>query len=118
DEKAMLLGKAIMTKNDTDRFEFMQLVEKKNEQIIELEKSMSEKHIVEKLSSKLHLSELIENGKSNYDIGNFAKVLNVQDMGRNKLFNWMRSKKLLMKDNVPYQQYLKYFDVIPVIHNG
>lgn len=117
EEKAMMLGKAIMAKSDIERIEFMQLSEAKNEQIIQLEKSISEQHIVEKLSSKLHMSELIENSKSNYDISKFTKILDVKGLGRNKMFEWLRENKLLMNDNVPYQQYAQYFSVIPVVND-
>ena len=38
------------------------------------------------------------------------------DIGRNRLIKFLKEKKILMKDNTPYQQYLdrKYFDVIKV----
>ena len=38
------------------------------------------------------------------------------DIGRNRLIKFLKDKKVLMKDNTPYQQYLdrKYFDVIKV----
>lgn len=49
------------------------------------------------------------------DIGTFAKLIQDEGikMGRNKLFNWLRENKYLMKDNMPYQQYIdrEYFEV-------
>lgn len=115
EEKAMLLGKTIMSASDSEKIELLQMVENKNNQIIELEKSMSESATIEKLSSKLELADAIENSKSNYDIGKLSKVLNIKGIGRNKMFEWMKDTKLLMKDNSPYQQYMEYFSVIPVI---
>jgi len=118
EEKAFLLGKAIMSVSDADKVEFMQLAEKKTNQIIELEKSMSEKDIVEKLSSKLTLAEMIENSKSNYDVDSFSKILNIKGLGRNNMFKWMKENKMLMSNNKPYQHYMIYFSVIPVTKNG
>ncbi len=42
-------------------------------------------------------------------IGEAAKILKI---GRNSLFKILREKKILMLDNTPYQQYMKYFTVI------
>lgn len=48
-------------------------------------------------------------------MANLAQDENI-DIGRNRLINFLKEKKILMKDNTPYQQYLdrKYFDVIKV----
>jgi len=50
------------------------------------------------------------------DIGELAKVLHNEhiNIGRNKLFEWLRNNKILMSNNTPYQKYIEsnYFDVI------
>ncbi|MCM1334169.1 MAG: phage antirepressor KilAC domain-containing protein [Bacteroides sp.] len=50
------------------------------------------------------------------DVGEFAKIVKNEhiDIGRNRLFAWLREKKYLMDNNTPYQKYLdqKYFEVI------
>lgn len=50
------------------------------------------------------------------DMKTMAKLLkdNKIDIGRNRLFEFLRIKKILMKDNQPYQQYVDagYFKVI------
>ena len=50
------------------------------------------------------------------DMKTMAKLLkdNSIDIGRNRLFEFLRIKKILMKDNQPYQQYVDagYFKVI------
>lgn len=52
------------------------------------------------------------------DIGEFAKIAKneVVDMGRNRLFAWLRHNGYLMNNNTPYQKYLDngYFEVIEV----
>lgn len=56
------------------------------------------------------------------DVGEFSKILkkNNIDMGRNKLFRWLRDNKYLMSGNIPYQQYIdrKYFQVIEVFEHN
>ena len=56
------------------------------------------------------------------DIGSVAKVLNIPNMGRNKLFSFLREKKVLNKRNEPYQEYVDkgYFRQIETSweHNG
>ncbi|WP_176121907.1 phage antirepressor KilAC domain-containing protein, partial [Clostridium beijerinckii] len=46
--------------------------------------------------------------------GHVAKVLGIRRMGRNRLFALLRDKKVLDKNNIPYQQYvdLGYFRVL------
>jgi len=51
-----------------------------------------------------------------YDIGTYAKILESKELGRTRLFAWLKDKKILMSNNVPYQAYTKYFKVIPVIN--
>lgn len=118
EEKALFLAKAIMSNSESDKFEFLDLAERKTNQIIELEKSKSEQVIVEKLSSKLTLADMIENSKSNYDVDSFSKILGINGLGRNNMIKWMKESKLLMENKKPYQQYMKYLSVIPVITNG
>lgn len=116
EKKASALGMSIMSQKDEDKLKYMNLVEECNVQILELEKLLSKEEVVKDLQSKIHISELIENAKSNYDIGIFSKVLDVNGMGRNNLFKWLKEQKILDKNNVPYQHYMKYFKVIPVIN--
>ena len=43
-----------------------------------------------------------------------AKVLAIKGMGRNNLFEFLRGKKVLQPNNIPYQQYVdrEYFRVL------
>lgn len=53
------------------------------------------------------------------DVGEFAKIVKNEsiDIGRNRLFEWLRNNKYLMTNNTPYQKYLdnEYFKVKEVI---
>lgn len=48
-----------------------------------------------------------------------AKVLNYKGLGRNKLFQYLRDKGILMSNNTPYQRYVDagYFRVIKTTWN-
>lgn len=111
EDKATLLGKSIMAKNETDRIDLARMVEDKNRRIILLEKTQSEKEIIAKVQDKINIADGLGSAKGNIDMGDFAKVLGVKDMGRNNLFKWLREQQILKSDNVPYQQYMKYFFV-------
>jgi len=49
------------------------------------------------------------------DMGKMAKLLKDEhiNIGRNRLFNWLRKKEILMKNNMPYQRYIdgEYFQI-------
>ena len=66
-------------------------------------------------------AETIIQSSDSIDIGTFAKVVKDENipLGRNKLFDWLRINKMLMKNNVPYQRYIdnKYFEVIEYTYN-
>lgn len=53
------------------------------------------------------------------DIGQCAKILNVHGIGRNKLFEILRQKKILNERNQPYQKYVDcgYFRIIETSFN-
>lgn len=68
---------------------------------------------IEKLKPAAEFAYQICSSKDAIDIGNCAKVLN-RNIGRNNLFEFLRNKKVLQQDNIPYQKYidLGYFRVI------
>lgn len=63
----------------------------------------------------------ISSSSDSIDVGTFAKLVKDEgiNMGRNRLFDWLRSNRYLMKDNVPYQKYIdnKFFEVIEYSFN-
>lgn len=67
----------------------------------------------EEMKPKADSYDHFMNGKNNQDMNEVAKSLNV---GRNKLFAFLRRKEVLMKNNLPYQRYKNcdYFDVIEI----
>lgn len=66
------------------------------------------------LKPKAEFFDAVAGSKSAIAIGDVAKTLGIDGIGRNNLFQILRDRKILMRDNKPYQQYIDagYFRVI------
>ena len=77
---------------------------------------------VTEMKPKAEFYDDVTGSTDTIDIGSVAKVLNIPNMGRNKLFSFLRESKLLNKRNEPYQEYVDkgYFRQIETSweHNG
>lgn len=59
------------------------------------------------------------NAKKDISMGEFAKLTEKEfGIGRNKMFELLRNLGILMKNNLPYQQYMKYFTITEGTKNG
>lgn len=80
--------------------EALMLALEQQEQIEKLEaKQLEDKPKVE------FYNDVIES-KDTVDMATVAKVLNIKNIGRNKLFEILRDEKILMQNNQPYQKYI------------
>ena len=63
---------------------------------------------------KVEFFDAVAESKDAIEIASVAKVLNVPGVGRNKLFEFLRNHKVLMRNNQPYQKYIDcgYFRII------
>lgn len=118
DTKKMLLGSIFLEKDDSNRMELMCQVEKINDQLIENAKTLAKEETIEKFKDIVTIADKFTNSKKCYDIGLFAKILDIPNMGRNKLYKWMREEKILQNNNAPYQNMMDKFKVIEVENNG
>lgn len=77
----------------------------------ELEKAKSE--IIE-LRPKAEFFEIVAESESLIEMTSVAKTLNFKEMGRNKIFEFLRGQYIVRYNNEPYQQYVDagYFKVI------
>lgn len=68
----------------------------------------------ERMKPKEEFFDDVTASKDAIDIGQVAKVLNFQGIGRNKLFEILRNNGILKQNNEPYQKYIDcgYFRVI------
>lgn len=73
------------------------------------------------LKPKAENYDLFLTTENSKDIGEFAKSIQVSKnnkiLGRNKIFDYLRNKGLLMESNIPYQRFItqKLFKVIEVV---
>ena len=69
---------------------------------------------VKLLEPKAQFYDDVAGSKDSIEMGHVAKVLGIRRMGRNRLFSLLRDKKILDKNNIPYQQYvdLGYFRIL------
>lgn len=88
------------------------------EALLELVAAIDEKEKLEKKmiedKPKIEFYEAVANSKTAIPMDQVAKVLNMQGIGRNKLFDVLRNQKILQKNNIPYQKYVDcgYFRVV------
>jgi BRO-like protein len=85
-----------------------------------LEEIEKENKQIEEMQPKVEFADtFLLNAKKDISMGEFAKLTEKEfGIGRNKMFELLRNLGILMKNNLPYQQYMKYFNVIEGIRNG
>ena len=122
DTRAITLGRMFMAvDDDLKRQEYFLESERLNKEIHKIENRLSTVKALDSVKSELAIAETFTQSNGTWDIGVVAKILNIKGLGRNNFFDWMRSKKIIMKDStVPYQSFMKYFEVKPVVnkYNG
>jgi phage antirepressor YoqD-like protein len=69
---------------------------------------------VQVLTPKAQFYDDVAGSKDAIEMAHVAKVLSIKGYGRNNLFDFLREKKILDKDNIPYQKYVDtgYFRVL------
>ena len=88
-------------------------IERKN---LELQE---QKKIILEQQPKVEFYDDVAGSKDAVAMKEVAKVLGIKGMGRNKLFKFLRDKKILARNNMPYQEYVDrgYFRVIEQRYN-
>lgn len=122
DTRAITLGRMFMAvDDDLKRQEYFLESERLNKEIHKIDNRLATVRALNSVKSELAIAETFTQSNGTWDIGVVAKILNIKGLGRNNFFEWMRSKKIIMKDStLPYQAYMNYFTVKPVInkYNG
>ena len=87
-------------------YEQQLVIEEQKQQLIEAE-------------PKVEFYDTVTGSETTIDFGQVAKVLNYKGLGRNKLFQYLRDKDILMSNNTPYQRYVDagYFRLIETTWN-
>ena len=88
--------------------EALRLAADQQEQIEKQQKLISDQ------KPKVEFFDAVAESKTAVSMNDAAKSLNFNNVWRNKLFDILRTQKVLMSDNVPYQKYVDagYFRVI------
>nr|DAN43857.1 MAG TPA: KilAC domain protein [Caudoviricetes sp.] len=77
-----------------------------------------ERKLIE-VEPKVEFYDTVTGSETTIDFERAAKVLNYKGLGRNKLFQYLRDKEILMPNNTPYQRYIDagYFRLIKTTWN-
>ena len=72
------------------------------------------------IGRKKEFAEKIANSKDTISMAQMSDVLasNGYDIGRSRLYDFLKAKKILKKDNTPYQRYLSYFKTFENVYGG
>ena len=109
DNEMEILSKAFLIAQKTIETQKARLEQETHKRLLAEQKIEEDKPMVE-------FANTISASSGSIDIGTFAKLVKDEDipLGRNKLFDWLRTNKYLMKNNVPYQTYIDngYFEVV------
>lgn len=70
---------------------------------------------IEEQRPLVEFADKVSNSSNLIGMGKMAKLLKDENIniGRNRLFEWLRKKEILMRNNIPYQRYIDggYFQV-------
>lgn len=85
----------------------------------EKQKRIAAENKIQTLTPKAEFYDNVAGSKDAIEMGHVAKVLNIKGYGRNNLFDFLRSKKVLDKSNIPYQKFVDagYFRVLEQKYN-
>lgn len=76
------------------------VIERKTKELAQAKARLAEQQ------PKVEFFDQVAGSKDAIDLGRAAKALNIQGMGRNNLFEFLRKEKILQSNNLPYQQYI------------
>lgn len=85
----------------------------------EIEVEKATKPLIETIEKQKPLTNFalhVTESSDTVDVGEFAKIVKNEqiDIGRNRLFRWLRENNYIMNGNIPYQKYLNlgFFEVV------
>lgn len=102
--------------NDLEAWELQKRLDVyKDRRIAELTiENEKQKNLLIEQQPKVEFYDDVTGSKDTIDMKEVAKILNIKNIGRNKLFEILRNKNILDRCNQPYQKYVDagYFRVI------
>ena len=100
--KKMLLGSALMERDEAKRYEIMLQLEKINNQILDNEKTLAKEETIEQFKEVVEIADRFTSDKKLYDIGVFSKILDIPRLGKINMFRWLRDSKVCFYHLIPY----------------
>ena len=117
DDELTIMSKAFLIAQKTID-EKQQLIEQQQQQIDEQQEIIDEQQeVIESQRDKVDFADTVStNEDDSIDMGTMAKLLAKDGIkiGRNRLFEILRTLNILMDDNLPYQRFIDsgYFEVV------
>ena len=117
DDELTIMSKAFLIAQKTID-EKQQLIEQQQQQIDEQQEIIDEQQeVIESQRDKVDFADTVStNEDDSIDMGTMAKLLAKDGIkiGRNRLFEILRTLNILMDDNLPYQRFINsgYFEVV------
>ena len=113
-EMAMLQVELAYETDENTRLSLLKRVQELTQLSIQSNRALEKKKATDELLNhyepQLTFANTVEQNSTNsFDIGDFAKILNIKGMGRNKMLEWLREQKILISGNnknMPYQQHI------------
>lgn len=118
DTQKMLIGSIVLETDTSKRMELMTQLKQIEDQIEEAKITLAKQDTIKQFEDIVTLVDKFTNTNKCYDIGLFSKLLSVPNMGRNKMFRWLREERMLQSDNIPYQNMMDKFKVVYTERNG
>ena len=97
----------------------MAWIEEQKQKKLLQQQNQEQQLLLEEQQPKVEFYDDVAGSKDAVAMKEVAKVLGIKGMGRNKLFKFLRDKKILARNNMPYQEYVDrgYFRVIEQRYN-
>lgn len=110
-------SEALTAMLEAEKAELQKQIELQKQQIQNQEQQLIEQ------KPKVEFYDDVTGSNDTIDMVEVAKILNIKGLGRNKIFELLRNKKILQNNNQPYQKYVDagYFRIIEsryVLANG
>ena len=97
----------------------MAWIEEQKQKKLLQQQNQEQQLLLEEQQPKVEFYDDVAGSKDAVAMKEVAKVLGIKGMGRNKLFKFLRDRKILDRNNMPYQEYVDrgYFRVIEQRYN-
>ncbi len=103
---------------DADTKKFMAITLDSKKKL--MEENAIQLKVIEEQKPKVEFYNDVADSNGAHTMDEVAKILSYYGLGRNKLFEFLRDEKILMRNNIPYQKYVDsgYFRLIEQVYDN